>query len=100
MEAASGIAGIIKTILVLEKGVIPPIADLRTLNPALDASNLHVCVHSIMLIISAITMYSHRHSFPRVHNIGLFPVCAVHPFKALDLEEQMHMLFWMMHFTL
>ncbi|KAK6507176.1 hypothetical protein TWF481_005625 [Arthrobotrys musiformis] len=36
MEAASGIAGIIKTILVLEKGMIPPIADLKELNPAID----------------------------------------------------------------
>ncbi|RVD82149.1 uncharacterized protein DFL_006583 [Arthrobotrys flagrans] len=36
MEAASGIAGIIKTILVLERGVIPPIADLVQLNPAID----------------------------------------------------------------
>ncbi|KAK6345704.1 hypothetical protein TWF718_007613 [Orbilia javanica] len=36
MEAASGIAGIIKTILVLERGVIPPIADLIQLNPGID----------------------------------------------------------------
>ncbi|KAF3083341.1 hypothetical protein TWF102_000749 [Orbilia oligospora] len=36
MEAASGIAGIIKTILVLERGIIPPIADLEELNPAID----------------------------------------------------------------
>ncbi|KAF3205958.1 hypothetical protein TWF679_009137 [Orbilia oligospora] len=36
MEAASGIAGIIKTVLVLERGVIPPIADLVELNPRID----------------------------------------------------------------
>ncbi|EPS42294.1 hypothetical protein H072_3762 [Dactylellina haptotyla CBS 200.50] len=36
LEAASGIAGVIKTILVLENGMIPPIADLQELNPAID----------------------------------------------------------------
>ncbi|KAK6353814.1 hypothetical protein TWF730_008238 [Orbilia blumenaviensis] len=36
MEAASGIAGVIKTVLILERGVIPPIADLIQLNPAID----------------------------------------------------------------
>ncbi|KAF3080434.1 hypothetical protein TWF103_004181 [Orbilia oligospora] len=36
LEAASGIAGVIKSVLVLEKGVVPPIADLTTLNPEID----------------------------------------------------------------
>ncbi|KAK6495993.1 hypothetical protein TWF481_002022 [Arthrobotrys musiformis] len=36
LEAASGIAGVIKSVLVLENGVIPPIADLVTLNPEID----------------------------------------------------------------
>ncbi|KAK6504334.1 hypothetical protein TWF506_002537 [Arthrobotrys conoides] len=36
MEATSGIASVIKTILVLERGVIPPIADLKELNSAID----------------------------------------------------------------
>ncbi|KAK6533658.1 hypothetical protein TWF694_002591 [Orbilia ellipsospora] len=36
MEAASGMAGIIKTILVLEHGIVPPIADLQELNPNID----------------------------------------------------------------
>ncbi|KAF1949998.1 hypothetical protein CC80DRAFT_598435 [Byssothecium circinans] len=40
LEAASGIAGIIKTILVLEKGEIPPIAQLRSINPRIRAPNL------------------------------------------------------------
>lgn len=34
-EGASGIAGVVKTILVLESGVIPPIANLGTLTPAI-----------------------------------------------------------------
>ncbi|TGJ66783.1 Type I Iterative Polyketide synthase (PKS) [Orbilia oligospora] len=36
MEAASGMSGIIRAVLVLENGIIPPIADLVRLNPAID----------------------------------------------------------------
>ncbi|KAF3910969.1 hypothetical protein AA313_de0200827 [Arthrobotrys entomopaga] len=36
MEASSGIGGVIKTILALEHGIIPPIADLVELNPKID----------------------------------------------------------------
>ncbi|KAL4788911.1 putative polyketide synthase [Aspergillus venezuelensis] len=38
LEGASGLAGIVKTILVLENGVIPPIAGFETLNSRLDPS--------------------------------------------------------------
>lgn len=31
-EGASGIAALIKTVMVLEKGIMPPIANLETLN--------------------------------------------------------------------
>ncbi|KAI1490502.1 putative polyketide synthase [Biscogniauxia mediterranea] len=37
LEGAAGIAGVIKTILVLERGIIPPIADLQSLNSEIDA---------------------------------------------------------------
>lgn len=37
LEPSAGIAGLIKTILVLEKGVIPPNALLKTLNPRIFA---------------------------------------------------------------
>ncbi|KAF3092990.1 hypothetical protein TWF103_011134 [Orbilia oligospora] len=36
MGAASGMSGIIRAVLVLENGIIPPIADLVQLNPAID----------------------------------------------------------------
>lgn len=36
MEAASGMGGIIKSILVLEHGIIPPVADLIEVNPSID----------------------------------------------------------------
>jgi acyl transferase domain-containing protein len=35
-EGASGIAGVIKAILCLERGIIPPIAGLQNLNPNID----------------------------------------------------------------
>ncbi|KAI0376971.1 putative polyketide synthase [Hypomontagnella monticulosa] len=37
LEGAAGIAGVIKTILVLERGIIPPIAGLQELNSDIDA---------------------------------------------------------------
>lgn len=44
LEGCSGLAGIIKALLVLEKGVIPPIAGFELLNHRIDADrlNLHV----------------------------------------------------------
>lgn len=44
LEGASGLAGVIKTILVLEKGVIPPIAGFETLNDRVDAEKYHLHV--------------------------------------------------------
>ncbi|KAI9040232.1 putative polyketide synthase [Aspergillus affinis] len=40
LEGASGVAGLIKALLVLEHGVIPPIAGLEKLNPRIDADQL------------------------------------------------------------
>ncbi|KAL4993611.1 putative polyketide synthase [Aspergillus recurvatus] len=40
LEGASGLASLIKTILVLENGVIPPIAGLEELNSRIDADGL------------------------------------------------------------
>ncbi|KAI0438674.1 lovastatin nonaketide synthase [Xylaria telfairii] len=42
LEGCSGIAGVIKTVLVLENGEIPPIAGLKTLNSKIDANSLHL----------------------------------------------------------
>ena len=50
LEGCSGIAGIIKAILVLERGIIPPIAKLRLLNPRIDADMLKLKVLSQTVI--------------------------------------------------
>ncbi|OJZ89214.1 hypothetical protein ASPFODRAFT_42376 [Aspergillus luchuensis CBS 106.47] len=42
LEGASGLAGLVKTILVLEHGIIPPIAGFESLNPRIDATRLHL----------------------------------------------------------
>ena len=44
LEGCSGLAGIIKAVLVLEKGAIPPIAGFESLNQQIDADRLHLHV--------------------------------------------------------
>lgn len=46
LEGTSGIAGIIKTVLVLETGVIPPNANFERLNLAIDAQDLNLAVYT------------------------------------------------------
>ena len=48
MEGASGMASMIKALLVLENGVIPPIAGLETLNPRINADQLGLRVSADM----------------------------------------------------
>jgi len=40
LEGASGLAALVKTILVLEKGIIPPNTNFEKLNPKIDAEFL------------------------------------------------------------
>ncbi|KAL9073303.1 MAG: hypothetical protein Q9157_004798 [Trypethelium eluteriae] len=42
LEGGSGIAGLIKTIMVLENGIIPPNANFEQVNPAIDAEFFHL----------------------------------------------------------
>ncbi|PFH62219.1 hypothetical protein XA68_14498 [Ophiocordyceps unilateralis] len=49
LEGASGLVGVVKAILVLEKGIVPPNALFETMNPDIDAEfyNLEVPTRSI-----------------------------------------------------
>lgn len=42
LEGCSGLAGVIKTILVLENGVIPPISGFGSLNSRINSHELHL----------------------------------------------------------
>jgi acyl transferase domain-containing protein len=44
MEASSGLAGVIKAVLALEKGFIPPNRNFETYNPAIDTKKWKVKV--------------------------------------------------------
>ncbi|KAK6954107.1 hypothetical protein Daesc_004069 [Daldinia eschscholtzii] len=44
LEGASGLAGIVKSILILERGVIPPNPLFEKMNPAIDADYYHTAV--------------------------------------------------------
>ncbi|KAL9076207.1 MAG: hypothetical protein Q9157_003764 [Trypethelium eluteriae] len=56
LEGGSGIAGLIKTVMVLEKGLIPPNANFESLNPKIDAKHLHfkvrVAEHHFALLVN------------------------------------------------
>ncbi|PWY93041.1 hypothetical protein BO94DRAFT_615778 [Aspergillus sclerotioniger CBS 115572] len=42
LEGSSGIAGVIKSIGILERGLIPAVADLQTVNPMIDEEQLRI----------------------------------------------------------
>lgn len=44
MEATSGLAGVIKTVLAMEKGFIPPNLHFENPNPAIDMEQLRIKV--------------------------------------------------------
>lgn len=52
LEGASGIAGVVKMILALEKAVIPPNADLEKVNPAIDLDKLQLRVCNALPLLS------------------------------------------------
>jgi 3-oxoacyl-(acyl-carrier-protein) synthase len=60
LEGASGVAGVIKTIMVLEKGIIPPNANFESLNPKIDAEFLNIKVRGKLLCTYSVVFLIHR----------------------------------------
>lgn len=58
LEGASGIAGVLKAILALEKGVIPPNTNFEKLNPKIDAEFLRLKVRTVVSGFAVILMSS------------------------------------------
>lgn len=46
LEGTAGVAGLIKSILVLERGIIPPVANLEVVNREIDAQHLNLKVRA------------------------------------------------------
>jgi acyl transferase domain-containing protein len=57
LEGGSGIVGLIKTILVLEKGFIPPNANFEKANPRIDTAALNIAVSHTTLEVEARETY-------------------------------------------
>ncbi|TVY30663.1 Lovastatin diketide synthase [Lachnellula hyalina] len=53
LEGCSGLAGIIKALLTLEKGLIPPIAGFKCLNSNINATALHIHVSIMKAIVNS-----------------------------------------------
>ncbi len=46
LEGASGLAGLIKVIMMLERGIIPPNANFEEPNPEIDTKRMNIAVIS------------------------------------------------------
>jgi len=59
LESTAGVAGLIKAVLVLENGVIPPNALLKRLNPRIKAKewNLEVCENLIKIYFASLISF-------------------------------------------
>ena len=64
-EGASGIAQLIKTVMILERGIIPPIAELKNLNPKLKPDIWNFEVGSRNEMFCRIQAYLNRSSLKK-----------------------------------
>lgn len=93
LEGASGVAGVIKTILSLEAGVIPPNSNFERLNPKIDAEFLNIRVS--LLGFSTLPTYYRAPKLmgnmqcrsPRIPLLGRIEDCAGLPCNPLALVE-------------
>lgn len=75
LEGASGIAGLIKTILVLEKGLIPPNIWFEQVNPSIPVDKWNIKVPITMLLDHACSFTEKISSFPSKTHLGLIAAC-------------------------
>ncbi|KAH9984908.1 ketoacyl-synt-domain-containing protein [Xylariaceae sp. FL0662B] len=71
LEGASGLVAVIKTVLVLEKGIIPPNANFEKLNGSIDAEFLALKVGPYFVIMVALESYmNYTHLLASVNSFG------------------------------
>ena len=46
LEGASGIASVIKSVMILERGIIPPNSDFQSINPKINEEALNIKVNT------------------------------------------------------
>jgi 3-oxoacyl-(acyl-carrier-protein) synthase len=73
LEGTAGVAGLIKSILVLERGVIPPVANLEVVNREIDAQHLNLKVFShraARMRMSAVDLLTSHPVSPKSHSLA------------------------------
>ncbi|KAK7967304.1 Type I Iterative PKS [Apiospora aurea] len=83
LEGGSGLAGIIKAVMILERGIIPPNALFERLNPAIDSKFCRTTVHGAC-------DYLHEHGITGNHNCmcGRFGAVGGQPLPCLAASKQ------------
>ena len=98
LEGASGIAGLIKTILILERGLIPRNIWFERAHPSILESdwNIRVCLSTFIIYFCLLMCSSFQ---PRTLH-GLPTLFGEHQSTPLDLEDPMFTLYSTMPFTI
>lgn len=88
LEGTSGIAGVIKAILVLEKAIIPPNANLENVNVKIDEEYLKIKVKTKFYFIIVLLTNVYGKSFLAKPRPGRLLGCVGRPLIPLDLEAR------------
>jgi hypothetical protein len=91
LEAVSGLAGVMKAVLAIEKGVIPPNLNFQRPNPAIDMKAWNVTVSPILS--ASVRSIAKFLRFPLNRLPGLSSSRAELPSIILDTEVPMRMQF-------